>query len=48
MKFGNSFAQSDWVDMTNETLIQEYNRTHPDESHRYNKKKAIRFYKIKI
>lgn len=33
-QFGNQIG----LDMTNETLIQEYNRTHPDESLEYNKK----------
>lgn len=35
-QFGNQIG----LDMTNETLIQEYNRTHPDESLVYNKKEG--------
>ena len=35
-QFGNQIG----LDMTNETLIQEYNRTHPDESPEYNKKEG--------
>lgn len=35
-QFGNQIG----LDMTNETLIQGYNRTHPDESLEYNKKEG--------
>lgn len=35
-QFGNQIG----LDLTNETLIQEYNRTHPDESLEYNKKEG--------
>ena len=35
-QFGNQIG----LDMTNETLIQEYDRTHPDESPKYNKKEG--------
>lgn len=37
-QFGNQIG----LDMTNETLIQEYNRTHPDESLEYNKKEGAK------
>lgn len=35
-QFGNQIG----LDLTNETLIQEYNRTHPDESPEYNKQEG--------
>ena len=37
-QFGNQIG----LDLTNETLIQEYNRTHPDESLEYNKKEGAK------
>lgn len=37
-QFGNQIG----LDMTNETLIQEYNRTHPDESLEYNQKEGAK------
>lgn len=37
-QFGNQIG----LDMTNETLIQEYNRTHKDESPEYNKKEGAK------
>lgn len=37
-QFGNQIG----LELTNETLIQEYNRTHPDESLEYNKKEGAK------
>lgn len=37
-QFGNQIG----LDLTNETLIQEYHRTHPDESLEYNKKEGAK------
>lgn len=37
-QFGNQIG----LDMTNETLIQEYDRKHPDESREYNKKEGAK------
>ncbi len=37
-QFGNQIG----LDITNETLIQEYDRKHPDESHEYNKKEGAK------
>lgn len=37
-QFGNQIG----LDLTNETLIQEYDRTHPDESPEYNKKEGAK------
>lgn len=42
-QFGNQIG----LDLTNETLIQEYNRTHPDESLEYNKKEGDKILKDK-
>lgn len=36
------FGSQIGLDLTNETLIQEYNRTHPDESLKYNKKEGAK------
>lgn len=37
-QFGNQIG----LDLTNETLSQEYDRTHPDESREYNKKEGVK------
>lgn len=41
------FSNQIGLDLTNETLIQEYNRTHPDESPKYNKTEGDKILKDK-